>query len=830
MPISLHKDLASGGWHSSVVTTYSVDPSFYDLYVERRLRTHGCDNNILMADARMLKRALDATSEGFAAAGTRYAVVPVKVSGAFHPKVHMRLGERKGRVIVGSANATAAGWGRNQEVAAALEWRLDGADVPDNRAMGALVARAYAYLERWLSAAPGDVMRYKLQLLRRKSLWLQDLQPSDAAIGLGDGTAVDLLCESGGDSRSMLRQFSELVQEDEVRRAVIVSPYWDTGLSGLRALRSALGMPQTFVAINPQSGTFPIDAPPKKDALKFVAFEGTDAERFLHAKMVVVETRQADHVLFGSANCSDDALGLLSGPARNAEVCIYRRLPPRTILGELGIDLRRTLGRESLSAPANQTKAQDSETALVPAGEMELLGRTLTWWPPSGVDAKGAVIRIKSAELRAKALSQAKWVAELTEAPVFPVIARVAYNDGRLSDQVIVHGAARLRRAAPSDINAALSDALSKVRKGEADLLELALQAHIIFAPDPQRETSNSSNRPSKRPERPDKAEQYATPEEFRSAVSMREASGKTGLFAHDDPGLQEVLSIIMHGINASKPADAEDNLDEVDDDAALLAGDSEDDESALGAADDDDPNSNSASEPEQESRGEGFTAEEVLQRRTQLLRALNRFYELLKDLSENPSKVSTRIAGQTMFFLWLIRYGCRFVHPGVTRGPTRLLVLCPSTDGEREHSFVIRAMWILMALWRGKSAIATQIQVDPRHGELHDDLYGFVVHSRWALVRAYLLAVEHGDAGLAQRIAAAALEILPATHRLGPVNAEAESRTMVELDADLGCAPSQTEALLRCCQEFETAAKLKMASTPAVKTQESSKTAARQK
>ena len=829
MPISLHKDLASGGWHSSVVTTYSVDPSFYDLYVERRLRTHGCENNILMADARMLKRALEATPEGFAAAGTRYAVVPVKVSGAFHPKVHMRLGERKCRVIVGSANATAAGWGRNQEVVATLEWRLDGGDQPDNAAFGALAARAYAYLERWLSAAPGDVMRYKLQLLRRKSPWLQDLQPSDAPIDLNDGTAVGLLCESGGDSPSILRQFSELVREDEIRRAVVVSPYWDAGLSGLRALRSALGTPQTFVAINPHSGTFPVDALPKKDALKFVAFEGSDAERFLHAKVVVVETRQADHVLFGSANCSDDALGLLSAPARNAEACIYRRLPPRSILGELGIDLRRTLERDSLSLPASQT-AQDSDAESVPAGEMELLGRTLTWWPPSA-DARGATIRIKSADLATKALSQAKWTAELVETPAFPVIARVAYGDGRLSDPVIVHGAARLRRAAPSDINAALSDALSKVRKGEADLLELALQAHVIFAPDPQRETSGSPNRSGKRAERPEKAVQYATPEEFRSAVSMREASGTTGLFAHDDPGLQEVLSIIMHGINASKPTATGDDLDDSVDDADLLAGDTEDDDSALGISDEDAPNSHSMPEPKGKGRKEGFTGEEVLQRRTQLLRALDRFYELLKDLSETPSKVSARIAGQTMFFLWLIRYGCRFEHPGVTRGPTRLMVLCPGSDAEREHSFVIRAMWILMALWRGKNAIASHIQVDPRHGELHDDLYGFVVHSRWALARAYLLALEHGDASLAQRIAAAALEILNATHRLGPVDAAAESRTMTELDADLGCSPDQTEALLRCCREFEAAAKLKMAAAPAPsKTQESTKTPARRK
>jgi hypothetical protein len=309
----------------------------------------------------------------------------------------------------------------------------------------------------------------------------------------------------------------------------------------------------------------------------------------------------------------------------------------------------------------------------------------------------------------------------------------------------------------------------------------------------------------------------YATPEEFRDAVSMRAASGKSGLFAHDDPGLQEVLSIVLRGINAARPQEGAD-LNDAEEEADLLAGDTEDDDSDLAGTDDEnggkDEDAGASEQPAQAAKV--FTPEEVLRRRAYLLKALDRFHDLLRDLLENPSKITTRIAGQTLFFLWLIRYGCRFEHPGVTRGPTRLMVLCPHAESEREHSFVLRAMRILIALWRGKNAIASHIKVDRRHGELQDDLYGFAVHSRWALARSYLLALEHGDASLAQYIAKAALEILPATHRLGPIDAEAERQTMIELDADLGCTPTQTEALLRCCHEFETAAKLKMASVPA--------------
>ena len=94
------------------MTTYSVDPSFYDGSIEYRLRTYGCENNILMADAVMLGRAINSTPEAFRNAGRKYAIVPMRVDGCFHPTVHLRLGLDSAKIIIGSANATAAGWGR----------------------------------------------------------------------------------------------------------------------------------------------------------------------------------------------------------------------------------------------------------------------------------------------------------------------------------------------------------------------------------------------------------------------------------------------------------------------------------------------------------------------------------------------------------------------------------------------------------------------------------------------------------------------------------------------------------------------------------------------
>lgn len=487
MTINLHNDLASSGWHSSIVTTYSVDPAFYDMYVERRLRTHGVKNNILMADARMLKMALNALPEAFTAAGVRYAVVPVSVVGAFHPKVHLRLGENKARLVIGSANATAAGWGKNQEVVARLNWSWRTDDEVDNAAMGPLVAKAYAYLAQWLRNAPGEAIRYKLQMIERQAQWLRELDPSKALVTLSDGSAVDLLCESGGDSPSMLKQFSDLTAQEEVRRLVVVSPYWDVDLRGLRDLRAALGKPTTIVALNPPRNAFPVKALLRGDALKFVAIDDKGSAKFLHAKIFVAQTRKADHILFGSANCSDDALGHLGGVSRNAEVSVYRRLAPGRALESLGIDLSKVVPRAEILPPTPISTSAAAKHSSVPAGVIELRGQALAWWPPSALPAQGAVIELGGVSLTPREGAGGKWAAEFTATPIFPLIARVRYRDDLLSDPVIVHSETPLRKAAPGQVDPRLNAALDKARGPDGDLMELAAQAHVIFEPAPRR-------------------------------------------------------------------------------------------------------------------------------------------------------------------------------------------------------------------------------------------------------------------------------------------------------------------------------------------------------
>src|SRR5271166_2435826 len=316
-PIKLFRDLKQAGFHSSVATTYSVDGAFYDGSVQRRLRRFDCVNNILIADVSMLSRALAATPETFALAGQRYAIVPARVRGCFHPKILLRLGARRARLLVGSANVTAAGWGVNLEIAACFEYRHRD---KERAAAGQLVRKAYDYLLRWLEPVQGEAIAHKLRLHRRDSAWLAELDANGTPVLLPDGTAADLLCDFGDGEPGIMNRLVELVDGERVRQIVVVSPYWDDDLSALRNLRTAFEMPTTIIGLNPFVSEFPTEAVKKDRSLRFIAVPAEEGnERFLHAKIIIVSSDKADHVVFGSANCTDAALGSVGRGGTNAE-------------------------------------------------------------------------------------------------------------------------------------------------------------------------------------------------------------------------------------------------------------------------------------------------------------------------------------------------------------------------------------------------------------------------------------------------------------------------------------------------------------------------------
>ncbi len=119
-------------------------------------------------------------------------------------------------------------------------------------------------------------------------------------------------------------QFVSLIGGERVERLIVMSPYWDDGLAALGDLAERLGSPSILVLVDPGAHGLPHPLPIIPN-LTLVDCSAWRQGRFKHAKLIFAQTRDHDHVLSGSANCTQPALGVRGRPGVNAEASVYRR-------------------------------------------------------------------------------------------------------------------------------------------------------------------------------------------------------------------------------------------------------------------------------------------------------------------------------------------------------------------------------------------------------------------------------------------------------------------------------------------------------------------------
>jgi hypothetical protein len=805
-PIKLFKDLKQAGFHSSVATTYSVDGAFYDGSVQRRLRRFECLNNILIADISMLSRALAATPETFALAGQRYAIVPARVHGCFHPKILLRLGARRARLLVGSANVTAAGWGVNLEIAACFEYR----NRDKEGTAGRLVRKAYDYLLRWLEPVQGESIAHKLRLHRRDSAWLVELEANGSPVLLPDGTAADLLCDFGDGKPGIMNRLVELVDGERVRQLVVVSPYWDYDLSALQNLRRAFRMPTTFIGLNPFVSEFPTEAVKKDRSLRFTAVPAEEGnERFLHAKIIIVSSDKADHVVFGSANCTDAALGSVGRGGTNAEMSVYRRLSCGAALPMLGIDVSREVEPSVFGSPTRDPFVGGVGTIL--AGQVEVTGKVVRWWPPPQVSGEGAALLTGGDERLM--LGGGSCLSTLLDlAPGFPMVVRFRLADGRITEPTVVHDCQRLLASAPGVIDGKTMRMFQDVEAGRADLIDLAQRANQLFALGPEPPRGGGGKR--REPEAKGTGD-YTTSEAFRAALELPRTAGLAGLgprLVTGDPTLLQLLRIVMRGIVDVPDSSAElakERESQRDEDKRLFEGEKEDgDENTPNAPEEEEveaePSEASAgqeeaSKKEASKKKELYTLEDIERRRRYLMKALAKFDILLERFAADTGPVDENLIAQATFIFSLMSVAVTMLHR-LESGSWRTLMTFEPTNDSRDSSFVIRAAQMLRTIWVGngkRPSIAPRIPAWPKNLPPPQDLRVFVVMSRWVMARAHGAVAKGRSNELLGIMGKLTVQVIRATAGFAHVDPMEEERLIRQLEASIGFFPAETDDLL---------------------------------
>jgi len=280
--------------------------------------------------------------------------------------------------------------------------------------------------------------------------WLTDTEPAMAPVLLDDGSAAAWL--ASGEVAGIGAQFAALVEERPVKRLTVISPYWDPNLAAVKFLTGELRPAETVLLIDVENGLFPRDAvrglPDRTSIYDIGKFKAAEC-RFVHAKMVIAETATADHVLYGSANCTLAALGDGTAPGINVEACLYRRLAADTVLAQLKLAALLAESASVAFTELPECKIEDdlplADAVRRSPGRFECRFATLHWQPPASVpdgseikllDSAGEMLRLQLEPVDTSAGGLRHFRMQgLAEPPAF---GRLRYVDGNESGIAVV--------------------------------------------------------------------------------------------------------------------------------------------------------------------------------------------------------------------------------------------------------------------------------------------------------------------------------------------------------------------------------------------------------
>lgn len=308
--LSLFKAVKDGGYECAIFTTYTIDFPFYEEVLLRRMKSAGIAHHIVLADARQCQQSL--ADRPARMAGEYYSLATMRCKRAFHPKLVMLLGKNKGLLAVGSHNLTLSGFGRNLEITNVIQFDKD------KQHTLPVFKQAIQACKTWLKDY-GDHLPAGIEraLTQAQSLcpWLQ----SDAGAIQSD---MSLLYAS----QSTESLWSQLQRELPTgpKSVTAVSAFFDQQLSFVRTL--AEEAESLTAGVQPTLVSAPVELP-AVDGVNVVdsskALHPGNAKRYIHAKMMYVESPERSLFVTGSANLSAPAW-LNFGTSANAEAVLIR--------------------------------------------------------------------------------------------------------------------------------------------------------------------------------------------------------------------------------------------------------------------------------------------------------------------------------------------------------------------------------------------------------------------------------------------------------------------------------------------------------------------------
>ncbi|MCH8840596.1 MAG: hypothetical protein IH831_07985 [Planctomycetes bacterium] len=328
--ISLLDELRKGGYEASLITTFNAYLPFYEEVVLRRLVNAGVRHNVLLMDSQQYAASM--ASHPPRLAGRRYTLLPIKVPGAFHPKLILLAGKHKGLVVVGSHNMTLAGFGFNRELTNVV--RIQGAE---DSAGVSIAQSAWSEIDIWLDQFASEIPKQVADMVRRVRDFAPWMKSEPAA-----NDEVKLLAARPG-ATPLWEQFVDLI-DGAVMDVSMGGAFFDQKLTFLQRVNDDLKPDRITVGIDPATVQIPTKAQEledislvRADRLGQEDIDEEESRRYLHAKGIFVRQKNGGAVFAsGSANPSRPAW-LATKTHGNVEMMLVRR-------GDSAIDTAKAIG------------------------------------------------------------------------------------------------------------------------------------------------------------------------------------------------------------------------------------------------------------------------------------------------------------------------------------------------------------------------------------------------------------------------------------------------------------------------------------------------------
>lgn len=332
-------------YHKALLLTYSFDPIFFEQVVLPDLWAGRSSDILVLGDQAQIEASTQVAVGQLWHLGRHYLLAGANHTGAFHPKVFLRLGPKDGIVMLGSGNVTSSGWGGNQELGTAWMvgpehadkggWLHPFLDSVSSWCGGELEHDAVRRMKDvpWLSLTPAALVTESVVLHSRHAL---SLAPALAQRWTG-------------------RRF------DEVK---ILTGSTDESGAFLRWAHSTFGVEQATVALTPSSASF---APDKLADLPLkLRIVPALADRAMHAKFYWFEGPDGPAAVMGSANCSAAAWLLAPDQGGNIETLVaYDQPTPDDFAGVLSVFAAPASDPVDVLLPRSATVNETNANALV---------------------------------------------------------------------------------------------------------------------------------------------------------------------------------------------------------------------------------------------------------------------------------------------------------------------------------------------------------------------------------------------------------------------------------------------------------------------------------